>query len=117
MNRPNLHFAVEELPSLDRMQQRLLELFDAVSLDAADARRARGLDTTTVNAYSLSIVYVTRIIDCELLATLLKDRGVRAAAFHSKMENKETVQEMLQRNELQVVIATVAFGMGIDKAE
>jgi ATP-dependent DNA helicase RecQ len=100
MNRPNLHFAVEELPSLDRMQQRLLELFDAVSLDAADARRARGFDTTTVNAYSLSIVYVTRIIDCELLATLLKDRGVRAAAFHSKMKTKTSIKSRRCSNEM-----------------
>jgi len=45
--------------------------------------------------------------------------GVRAAAFHSglEQETKLKVQESFHRGELQAVVATVAFGMGIDKPD
>jgi ATP-dependent DNA helicase RecQ len=52
------------------------------------------------------------------LADVLKARGVRAAAYHAGMEPaaRNAVQDAFARDEIEVVIATIAFGMGIDKS-
>ncbi|MGB5606583.1 MAG: DNA helicase RecQ [Gammaproteobacteria bacterium] len=44
-------------------------------------------------------------------------RGIRAAAYHAghPAAHREDVQERFLRDDLQIVVATVAFGMGIDK--
>jgi superfamily II DNA helicase RecQ len=46
-------------------------------------------------------------------------RGIRAAAYHAGLdaETRERVQKAFQAAELDVVVATIAFGMGIDKAD
>ena len=51
------------------------------------------------------------------IAARLQERGTRAAAYHAGLPSAErqSVQEAFLRDELQVVVATVAFGMGIDK--
>ena len=51
------------------------------------------------------------------VAGRLQERGVRAAAYHAGLPSAERqdVQEGFLRDEVQVVVATVAFGMGIDK--
>ena len=45
-------------------------------------------------------------------------RNIRAAAYHAGLnaETRERVQTAFQAGELEVVVATIAFGMGIDKA-
>jgi ATP-dependent DNA helicase RecQ len=45
--------------------------------------------------------------------------GLRAAAYHAGLdsETRERVQRAFQAGELEVVVATIAFGMGIDKAD
>ena len=50
--------------------------------------------------------------------TFLRERGVRAAAYHAGMEPtaRSTVQDAFARDEIDVVVATIAFGMGIDKS-
>jgi len=121
MNRPNLHYAVEECVDGTRMQRRLLELFDVSKLNssAVESRRALPVERTCPDFHSLSIVYVHRKADCDKLARLLQAGGVRAAQFHSGLSpaEREHVQHAFQHDELQVVIATVAFGMGIDKPD
>jgi len=63
------------------------------------------------------IVYALSRRRVEEIATRLADRGLRAAAYHAGLPAavREDVQERFLRDELQVVVATVAFGMGIDK--
>jgi len=53
------------------------------------------------------------------LATWLQRQGVAARAYHAGMEDAERieVQEAFVRGEARVIVATVAFGMGIDKAD
>ena len=50
-------------------------------------------------------------------AARLQSRGISAAAYHAGLENdvRAEVQEKFQRDDLQIVVATVAFGMGINK--
>ncbi len=63
------------------------------------------------------IVYALSRRRVEEIAGKLAARGISAAAYHAGVGDKERsrVQEAFLRDELQVVVATVAFGMGIDK--
>jgi ATP-dependent DNA helicase RecQ len=63
------------------------------------------------------IVYGTTRKECEELAASLKRVGVDAAYYHAGMDASErsSVQERFMTDELSVVVATVAFGMGVDK--
>jgi ATP-dependent DNA helicase RecQ len=64
------------------------------------------------------IIYCLARSTTENLATRLNEAGIRAAAYHAKLERHERdrVQEAFQKDLLQVVCATIAFGMGIDKS-
>jgi ATP-dependent DNA helicase RecQ len=63
------------------------------------------------------IVYALSRKRVEEIAERLIAQGYRAAAYHAGLPaaRRESVQEGFLRDELQVVVATVAFGMGIDK--
>jgi RecQ family ATP-dependent DNA helicase len=65
-----------------------------------------------------AIVYATSRKQSERLAEELSAR-VPAAAYHAGLdaETRERVQRAFQAGELEVVVATIAFGMGIDKAD
>jgi ATP-dependent DNA helicase RecQ len=64
------------------------------------------------------IVYALSRKACESLADHLRRRGVRAAAYHAGMEPaaRSATQDGFARDEIDVVVATIAFGMGIDKS-
>jgi ATP-dependent DNA helicase RecQ len=64
------------------------------------------------------IIYAISRKACEGLAEFLRARGVRASAYHAGMEPaaRNAVQDAFARDEIEVVIATIAFGMGIDKS-
>jgi ATP-dependent DNA helicase RecQ len=53
------------------------------------------------------------------LADALRDRGLRAAAYHAGLRKteREEAQRAFMDDELDVVVATTAFGMGIDKPD
>ena len=63
------------------------------------------------------IVYALSRKRVEEVAGKLKQAGVEAAAYHAGLPDRERsrVQEAFLRDDLRVVVATVAFGMGIDK--
>ena len=65
-----------------------------------------------------AIVYATSRKGAEMLAGELS-RKVPAAAYHAGLdpETRERVQTAFQAGKLEVVVATIAFGMGIDKAD
>ncbi len=96
-NRPNLTYRVLEA---NKKQQKLPLILDAI-------RRSR----------PPGIVYATTRKECEELAASLRRSGVEAAAYHAGMapEERSSVQERFMTDELPVVVATVAFGMGVDK--
>jgi len=70
-----------------------------------------------------AIVYATSRKQAEALARELSDGSlgarIRAAAYHAGLEagTREQVQTAFQAGGLDVVVATIAFGMGIDKAD
>ncbi len=63
------------------------------------------------------IVYVSRVKTSEKLAETLQRRGFQAAAYNGKMDSsaKIAIQEKFKNNELKIIVATAAFGMGVDK--
>jgi ATP-dependent DNA helicase RecQ len=63
------------------------------------------------------IVYALSRKRVEEVADKLTMQGIRAAAYHAGLpaDERRRVQEEFLRDEIQVVVATVAFGMGIDK--
>ncbi|RAL42287.1 hypothetical protein DM860_012070 [Cuscuta australis] len=66
---------------------------------------------------SSTIIYCTTIKDTEELFKYLIGAGVRAGMYHGQMSNKarEEAHRSFIRDEIYVMVATVAFGMGIDK--
>ena len=63
------------------------------------------------------IVYALSRKRVEEIAGKLQAKGIQAQAYHAGLPaaHRRQVQEEFLRDELQVVVATVAFGMGIDK--
>lgn len=64
------------------------------------------------------IVYCNSRKKVEDLTARLAARGIAVMSYHAGMPTpeRETVQNAFQRDNIQVVIATVAFGMGINKS-
>lgn len=92
-------------------------------------RKAKGKPQETLDAMAklikekykgqTGIIYTLSKKNCEeLAAKLFNLHGIKAFHFHAGMDAKEKndTQEQWQSGEIQVVVATIAFGMGIDKA-
>ncbi len=94
-DRPNIRYTVVE--KLKPAQQLLTFL--------------RGRREEAGIVYALSRKRVTEV------AEKLQAAGIRAAPYHAGLPDKERsrVQDAFQRDDIRVVVATVAFGMGIDK--
>lgn len=65
------------------------------------------------------IIYCLSRKNCEAVAQKLSELGIRAHHYHAGMEAaaRSDVQHKWQNNEYHVIVATIAFGMGIDKAD
>ncbi len=65
-----------------------------------------------------SIVYVTLQQTAERVAGTLKKAGLDARAYHAGMkdEHRAEVQDGFMSGSIEIVVATIAFGMGIDKS-
>lgn len=63
------------------------------------------------------IIYCNSRAKVEDTAARLLSRGFSVGAYHAGLDNgvRAQVQEAFQRDDLQIVVATVAFGMGINK--
>lgn len=66
-----------------------------------------------------AVVYVTFQKTAEIVAAHLAAAGLAARAYHAGMkpEERDAVQEAFMRGGCEVIVATIAFGMGIDKAD
>ncbi|WP_445778039.1 RecQ family ATP-dependent DNA helicase [Shewanella sp.] len=65
------------------------------------------------------IVYVTLQQTAEDVAQVLINQGINAQAYHAGMEqaSRQSIQQQFMDNQVQVIVATIAFGMGIDKSD
>ena len=66
-----------------------------------------------------SIVYVARTKSAEQIAEQLRNDGLDARAFHGQMDTMIKVknQEDFINNKVRIIVATSAFGMGVDKSD
>jgi ATP-dependent DNA helicase RecQ len=95
-DRPNLVYRV--VPRLGRDEQ----IAEVIARHAGEA----------------TIVYCISRKDTENVAAMLRAEGVKADAYHAGLDTdrRRKVQEAFSREKLDVVVATVAFGMGIDRS-
>jgi ATP-dependent DNA helicase RecQ len=63
------------------------------------------------------IVYARSRKDCEKLAALLVRRGISAIHYHAGIQDRAAAQDRYMSGEARVVVATIAFGMGVDKPD
>ncbi|MFM4949713.1 RecQ family ATP-dependent DNA helicase [Aeromonas dhakensis] len=66
-----------------------------------------------------TIIYVTLQHTAEACATQLQQRGIRARAYHAGLGAtlRSQIQHDFMTGKLDCIVATIAFGMGIDKAD
>ena len=64
------------------------------------------------------IIYCLSRASTEKLAADLREEGYAAAAYHAGLERnvKEKNQDEFLKDEIKIIVATIAFGMGIDKS-
>ncbi len=71
------------------------------------------------NGSKSGIIYVQSRKSTEEIAKVLNVNGIRAAAYHAGLDAKvrSKVQDDFLMEEVEVIVATIAFGMGIDKPD
>ncbi|MBP8292145.1 MAG: RecQ family ATP-dependent DNA helicase, partial [Caldilineaceae bacterium] len=95
--RPNLHLSALHSRNQDEKQANLIAL-------------CRGLAGS-------GVVYARSRQQCEDLAGLLRSQGVDAAHYHAGLDDRSGVQDRFMAGDVRVMVATVAFGMGVDKPD
>jgi len=91
---------------------------EAVS-SAAKGQRLQQLIQEQQRATQTSgIVYVTLQKTAERIAADLAAAGINARAYHAGIadEQRQLIQQQFMADQIDVVVATIAFGMGIDKS-
>lgn len=71
------------------------------------------------NCAKPAIIYVTRQETAEEIATFLTKNRLNARAYHAglRSELRREIQEEFMGGEIEIVVATIAFGMGVDKSD
>ncbi|MFV1998964.1 MAG: ATP-dependent DNA helicase RecQ, partial [Acidimicrobiia bacterium] len=101
--RPNLHLHVYKKGTHDGVQVKVKESIGKICV----SRRGES-----------GIIYTLSRKSAESTAEYLRSLGIKASAYHAGLEPevRTKVQDDFIRDEIDVVCATVAFGMGIDKS-
>ncbi|MGY0617684.1 ATP-dependent DNA helicase RecQ [Vibrio sp. FJH11] len=110
LERLSLHEPQVYLGSFDRPNIR----YNLVEKHKPISQIIRYLDTQKGNC---GIIYCGSRKKVEMVTEKLCNNHIRAAGYHAGMDADERayVQEAFQRDDIQIVVATVAFGMGINK--
>lgn len=100
-NRPNLYYEVRPKPTGEKTLESIASLIH------------------TKYANKSGIVYTISRKNAEKVAESLSDSGITARFYHAGCDPQEKVdvQNAWQRGQVKVVVATIAFGMGIDKPD
>lgn len=101
-NRPNLYYEVRQKPSNQK------ECFDCL----VEMLKTRYTGQS-------GIIYTTSIKDCEELMEEMRKRNIRVGCYHANLDAalRSKVHAKWLSGEYQAVVATIAFGMGIDKPD
>ncbi|CAN1779612.1 ATP-dependent DNA helicase Q-like 2 [Linum perenne] len=103
VNRPNLFYKVREKPSVGK------EVIDEIAEFIHDS----------YSHNESGIVYCFSRKECEQVAAELRAQGISADYYHANMDpdSRDKVHMRWSKNKLQVIVGTVAFGMGINKPD
>jgi ATP-dependent DNA helicase RecQ len=90
-----------------------------ITATTPDQRDGVLLERIRHRARGPTIVYVTLQKTAEAVAALLADAGLPARSYHAGMESelRHEVQDWFMSSSDSIVVATIAFGMGIDKSD
>jgi ATP-dependent DNA helicase RecQ len=82
-----------------------------------EERKRRALVDACAESGGPSIVYAATRASAEEIAAELEQRGLRAAAYHAGMagSRRDAIQNDFMDDRLDAIVATTAFGMGVDK--
>jgi ATP-dependent DNA helicase RecQ len=96
-DRPNLHFAVRRFSEAQGKEEALVR--------------------AVAEAPKPGIVYIATRKTSEALAEKLQAAGVKAEAYHAGLlaKRRGELQDAFHDDEIETIVATTAFGMGIDK--
>ena len=97
-NRPNLYYEVRR--KNDDIDKEIIKFIKA-------------------NSGKSGIIYCLSRKKVEELAEILKANGINASAYHAGMDSpvRSAVQDDFIKESIDVIVATIAFGMGIDKPD
>ena len=97
--RPNLHYEVRHTAKDTAKQQHLVRLLREIE--------------------GSGIVYCSTVKHCEQVARLLEAEGIEAAHYHGRLgaARRHETQDRFMSGDLKAIVATNAFGMGIDKPD
>ena len=111
--RDNLSFFAKIVDNEEDKSKAILNILQSSSLKAATSSSKK---TSNI---PLTIVYVGRRDEAESITSYLKANDIAAVAYHAGMDSdqRERSQSMFDRGTARVIVATVAFGMGVDKSD
>jgi ATP-dependent DNA helicase RecQ len=91
----------------------------AVHHTATDTAKERRLVATLRAAQGSGIVYVATVRQCETVARVLEAEGLSTGRYHGRLSGKSRheTQDRFMAGDIQTIVATNAFGMGIDKRD
>ncbi len=101
-NRPNIYYEVRNKPSDN--EQCMTEIANVIRQQFPNQS---------------GIVYCFSQRESEEVAQELRSRGISADFYHAQIDpnQRSRVHQKWLRNEVRVIVATIAFGMGIDKGD
>ncbi len=99
-NRPNLYYEIQPKVKIDQTIKHIVRFISQ-------------------NAGKSGIIYTLNRKTTEELAEILNANGVKAVAYHAGLDAKLRAdrQDKFLNEDVQVIVATIAFGMGIDKPD
>jgi ATP-dependent DNA helicase RecQ len=114
--RPNIVLGAREVQSQSEGRKHTDALL-RLALGEPDTKRAAG--TSQAKPAGTAIIYGPTRKSCEAEAERLKRSGWKADAYHAGLASRERdrVQASFMNGELRVVVATNAFGMGVDRSD
>jgi ATP-dependent DNA helicase RecQ len=99
-NRPNLYYEIQPKTSIDQTNKSIVRFIQS-------------------HKGKSGIIYTLNRKTTEDLAGMLMANGIKAVAYHAGLDTKlrASRQDQFLNEEVDVIVATIAFGMGIDKPD
>ena len=122
--RDNLSYFTHVIDHEEKRHEKILELLQSFQSSSNHSRQTGTKDSSDNSGgvrkkLDCTIVYVWRRDEASSLSSFLQGSGISAGCYHAGMtpDQRMNAQEAFFRGNTSVMIATVAFGMGVDKAD